>query len=171
MRFVAQQGEVVDNARLSEWIDSVFPEGRTVHQRLLEIASRPIPGKAPNQTARPMRRPAVSRPMPPPSKGRQWYRGLILAPIAAVILGLALLACFGRRSIPLDRPLKAPGPVTYATGRDSRQSVVLELALTLEGGERHTLLRIQPEPQGTLRVDGPATAPATDAVETVVAPR
>jgi serine/threonine protein kinase len=163
-RFVAQRGEEVDNAVLSEWMDCLFPGGRVAHQRFLELATS-LPSHETRASAprTPPRR-ALSRSVPIPSEGRRRL-GLVSIPVAAVLLGLALAACLGHSShgaVPVASSLQRHEAAALAQGPAAgglRQPGVLELAVTREDGEHHTLIRILPEPQGDFRVVNPTPKP------------
>lgn len=168
-RFGAQRGEGVDNAVLSEWMDSLFPGGRVAHQRLLELATSSPSHETKASTGRTTPRRGLPRPVPIPSMGGRRL-GLLSIPVAAVLLGLALAACLGHGShgaVPVASSLQRHEAAALAQGPASggpRQPGVLELAVTREGGEHHTLIRIRPEPQGDFRVDDPTKVAVDDSI-------
>jgi serine/threonine protein kinase len=161
-RFVAQRGEAVDNASLSEWLDGLFPGGRTAHQRRVELATHSLAHEPRPSARRTAPRRAVLRSMSIPAKGRRRL-GLLAMPVAAVLLGLVLMACLGHGSRGPDLHWReatslAQGPAAGGP----RQPGVLELAVTREGGEHRTLIRIRPEPQGDFRVDNTTSVAVDD---------
>jgi serine/threonine-protein kinase len=180
VRFLAQRGEAVGNADLSDWMDQIFPGGRSVSRQLLQIASRPGTDEAvscvrqaawhgvdSSSCSGPS--PSLPPPLSLPPPRRRWHVGLLVAALIAALAGLAV-AVVGqtRRSHgpAIAEPSKeppAPGPISpTAAPLDPRQPLVLEVAATRESGERHTLFRIRSAPGGDLVVDDSAPGAAPD---------
>jgi serine/threonine protein kinase len=185
-RFLVQRGEVVGHAELSDWMEQLFPGGRSVRQQLLQIASRPVSEEVVSRVRQTTWQGLVSwgsRQMSTlssvPPKGRRWL-GIVAAALGVLALGgLAVTAgvFLGRRSLAgppavqnkpptvLVTPSQAPIPL------DPRQAIILELAATRESGERHTLVRVRAAPDGDLVVDDPTAASAHDAAAGATARR
>jgi serine/threonine-protein kinase len=187
-RFLMTRGEVVGNAELSDWMEQIFPGGRSVRQQLLQVALRPgseefVSRVHHQSTWRGLvtwgSRQVSSLTSVPP-KSRRRLRGVFVAALVAGFGGLAVATgvLLGRRSVApasadprRPAPVQAPAAESIGVPVDPRQGIVLELAATRESGERHTLLRVRSGPDGEFIIDEPASGGNHDASTSGVARR
>jgi serine/threonine-protein kinase len=177
-RFLVSRGEVVGHAELSDWMEQIFPGGRSVRQHLLQVASRP--GSEEGVVSRVQQTSwqglvswgsrQMSSVMSVPPKSRRRLRTLLTAAAVVAVGALAVLGgvFLGRRSLAYSladprRPAPAQLPPSQPAPVDPGQALVLELAATRESGERHTLLRVRTAPDGAFIIDEPGTAATRDA--------
>jgi len=183
-RFLVNRGEAMGNAELSDWMEQIFPGGRSVRQQLLQVASGPgsedFVSRVQQTTWRGLmswgsRQVSSLRSVPP--KSRRRLRVPLVAALVAALGGLAVATgvFLGRRSLaPASadprRPalLQAPPAESIAV---PGQALVLELAATRESGERHTLLRVRTAPDGEFIIDEPPSSVNHDASTQGVARR
>jgi serine/threonine-protein kinase len=163
-------GQVVDNAVLCDWMERLFPGGRAAHQRVIELATSSAANEPTRRAPRPTP-PDESRAPRRSGAVRRVLVGLLASAVVASLLALALVVRPYRSVHPAtsadsNRPLpEAPPPATPSIVGAPRQPVVLELGVTREGGEHHTLLRIRSEPQGDFRVEEAVDAGMTPAAK------
>jgi serine/threonine-protein kinase len=169
-RFLVARGEAVGHAELSDWMEEIFPGGRSLRQHLLQVASRPGSEEVVSRVRQSNWQGLVSwgsrqisslSSAPPRNRAR--LRTLLGAALFAALGGLATLGgvFLGRRSVahpsgdPGGQAVTQVAPLPQPVPLDPRQALVLELDAMRESGERHTLLRVRTEPDGEFVIDGP----------------
>ena len=178
-KFLVGRGEGLGNADIADWMEQIFPGGRAVRQQLMQIASRPGSEEFESRVRQSTWQGLVSwgsrqmsslTSVPPPNRRR--LRPWLTAALVTVLAGFAVTGgvFVGRRSASAaladarrQMPAQAAPPSPAAVPIDPHQALILELAATREGGERHPLLRVRTAPDGAFIIDDMASVASLDA--------